>query len=71
MTKFLKQLKKSSGLNVGQKYKWDFREDGKLDLSFIRLPITEKEMNNCKYICGNNFGCKIIEAGFNNPKKYV
>lgn len=65
----LNATKKSSRSNVGQKFKWDFRKDGKLDVSFLRFPITEKEMNECEYSCGNLFGRTIIEAGFNNPKK--
>jgi hypothetical protein len=53
----------------GQRIKWDFRKDGKLDISFLRLNITKKRFKSCKYSCGNIFGRTIIKAGFNDPKK--
>ena len=38
--------KKSNG--IGQKFKYDFSNDGKLDVSFVRLNLTRKEID--KYI---------------------
>ena len=55
---------------IAQNIKWDRRKDGKLDISFIRINKTKKELGKSKYgSCGNVFGRTIINAGFNNPKK--
>ena len=56
-------------LNVAQNIKWDRRKDGKLDISFLRFNFTAKQMEKCKWSCGNVFGKSIIESGFDNPKK--
>ena len=55
---------------VAQNIKWDRRKDGKLDVSFIRINKTKKELKKSKWgSCGNVFGRTIINSGFNNPKK--
>ena len=53
----------------GQRMKLDYRKDGKLDISFIRLGVTKKEFRDCSGSCGNLAERTIINAGFNNPKK--
>ena len=71
ITKMNDQMFKATSMNknsngVGKKYKLDFRHDGKLDVTFVRLDKTESELprwpNNyiLKYLWRNNF---------NNPKK--
>ena len=66
-----KANKKSKFKNgIAQNIKWDRRKDGKLDISFIRINKTKKELKKSKSgSCGNVFGRTIINAGFNNPKK--
>jgi len=55
---------------IPQNIKWDRRKDGKLDISFIRINKTKKELKKSRSgSCGNIFGRTIINAGFNNPKK--
>ena len=55
---------------VAQNIKWDIRKDGKLDVSFIRINKTKKELKKSRWgSCGNVFGRTIINSGFNNPKK--
>ena len=56
---------KGSG-GIGKKYKYDYRKDGKLDITFIRLDKKRKEMH--KYI-NNNYKGWLWLNGFNNPKK--
>ena len=68
-----KSNKNSKTMNgEGQRIKWDKRKDGKLDISFVRLAITKKEMKKCagrSGSCGNFFDRTIVNSGFNNPKK--
>jgi len=66
-----KANKKSNFKNgVAQNIKWDRRQDGKLDISFIRINKTNKELDKSKSgSCGNIFGRTILNAGFDNPKK--
>ena len=68
-----KANEKSNTMNgEGQRIKWDRREDGKLDISFVRLAVTKKEMKKCPDpygSCGNLYGRTIVNSGFNNPKK--
>ena len=63
--------KKSKFKNgAGQNIKWDRRKDGKLDVSFIRINKTKKELDKSKWgSCGNIFGRTIVNNGFNNPRK--
>ena len=66
-----KANKKSNFNNgEGQKLKWDRRKDGKLDITFLRLNRTKKDMKKSKWgSCGNVFGRSIVNNGMNNPKK--
>ena len=61
--KFSKKTKGSSGV---KKYKYDYRKDGKLDVTFIRLDKKRKELH--KHI-NNNYRAYLWLNGFNNPKK--
>ena len=40
--KWSKKNKKSNG--VGQKFKFDYRKDGKIDITFVRIDLTEAEL---------------------------
>ena len=43
-----KANQKSNTMNgEGQRIKWDRREDGKLDISFVRLAVTKEEIKKC------------------------
>ena len=48
----------------GQRLKWDYRKDGKLDVSFFRVPYSKKDGKK-----GNSIERTLINNGFNNPKK--
>ena len=63
---FEKFSKKTKGSSGAKKYKYDYRKDGKLDVTFIRLNKERKEFH--KYINGNYKGWLWLN-GFNNPKK--
>ena len=58
--------KKSNG--IGQKFKYDFSNDGKLDVSFARLNLTRKEIDKPDYPNGIIYR-ELFKQGFNNPKK--
>ena len=58
--------KKSNG--IGQKFKYDFSNDGKLDVSFVRLNLTRKEIDKPDYPNGIIYR-ELFKQGFNNPKK--
>ena len=58
--------KKSKG--IGQKFKYDFLKDGKLDVSFARLNLTRKEIDKPDYPNGIIYK-ELFKQGFNNPKK--
>ena len=46
---------------VAQNIKWDRRKDGKLDISFIRINKTKKELKKSSSgSCGNVFGLSLI-----------
>ena len=51
----VKYSKKTKGSSDAKKYKYDYRKDGKLDITFIRLDKKRKEMH--KYINNNYKGC--------------
>ena len=57
-----KSNKKSNFNNgEGQKLKWDRRKDGKLDITFLRINRTKKDMKKSKWgSCGNVFGRSIV-----------
>ena len=58
--------KKSNG--IGQKFKYDFSNDGKLDVSFVRLNLTRKEIDKPDNPVEIIFR-EVFRQGFNNPKK--
>ena len=58
--------KKSNG--IGQKFKYDFSNDGKLDVSFVRLNLTRKEIDKPDYPT-RIIWRELFRQGFNNPKK--
>ena len=58
--------KKSNG--IGQKFKYDFSNDGKLDVSFVRLNLTRKEIDKPDEPSEVIFR-ELYRQGFNNPKK--
>ena len=61
-----KYSKKTKGSSGAKKYKYDYRKDGKLDVTFIRLDKKRKELH--KHI-NNNYRGYLWFNGFNNPKK--
>ena len=62
-----KHSKKVKGSSGAKKYKFDYRKDGKLDVTFIRLDKKRKKLN--KHI-NNNYRGWLWMNGFNNPKKH-
>ena len=66
-----KANKKTNTMNgEGQRFKWDYRKDGKLDISFFRFPFSKKDAKKKKKNNeGNPMENILIESGFNNPKK--
>ncbi|MDA9838982.1 hypothetical protein N9B99_05165, partial [Candidatus Pelagibacter sp.] len=58
--------KKSNG--IGQKFKYDFSKDGKIDVSFVRLNLTRKEIDKLDHPNGIVYR-ELFRQGFNNPKK--
>ena len=58
--------KKSNGM--GQKFKYDFSKDGKIDVSFARLNLTRKEIDKPDHPNGIIYR-ELFRQGFNNPKK--
>jgi len=64
--KWSKKNKKSNG--IGQKFKFDYRKDGKLDITFVRINISKKELDVPDY--PNDIIYSYLRAeGFDNPKK--
>jgi len=53
---------------ISQKYKFDYRKDGKLDITFIRLDITRKQISDSP---NNNIAPYLWLKRFNNPKKIM
>ena len=51
---------------VGKKFKFDYRKDGKLDITFIRVPKESKDFNRYP---NNNIIPYLWLQGLNNPKK--
>ena len=58
--------KKSNGM--GQKFKYDFSKDGKIDVSFARLNLTRKEIDKPEHP-NDIIYRELFRQGFNNPKK--
>ncbi len=55
----------------GQRMKLDYRKDGKLDISFIRLGVTKKNLEIVVVVVEILAERTIINAGFNTQKKYM
>ena len=53
---------------MGQKFKYDFSKDGKIDVSFARLNLTRKEVDKPDHPNGIIYR-ELFRQGFNNPKK--
>jgi len=64
--KWSSQNKKSNG--IGQKFKYDFLKNEKLDVSFARLNLTRKQIDEPDYPTGLIYK-ELFKQGFNNPKK--
>ena len=60
------QNKKSN--SIGQKFKYDFLKNGKLDVSFARLNLTRKQIDEPDHPNGLIYK-ELFKQGFNNPKK--
>ena len=64
--KWSKKNKKSNG--IGQKFKFDYRKDGKLDITFVRTNISKKKLG--AHDSPNDIIYSYLRAeGFDNPKK--
>ena len=63
--KWSKKNKKSNG--VGQKFKFDYRKDGKIDITFVRMDLTEAGLP--KYPERRIYGFLSKDNYLNNPKK--
>ena len=63
--KWSKKNKKSNG--VGQKFKFDYRKDGKIDITFVRIDLTKAELP--KYPERRIYRLLSQYNYFNNPKK--
>ena len=64
--KWSKKNKKSNG--IGQKIKFDYRKDGKLDITFVRINISKKQLDVPEH--PNDIVYRYLrEKGFDNPKK--
>ena len=64
--KWSSQNKKSN--SIGQKFKYDFLKNGKLDISFARLNLTRKQIDEPGHPNGLIYK-ELFKQGFNNPKK--
>ena len=64
--KWSSQNKKSN--SIGQKFKYDFLKNGKLDISFARLNLTRKQIDDPDHPNGLIYK-ELFKQGFNNPKK--
>ena len=64
--KWSSQNKKSN--SIGQKFKYDFLQNGKLDVSFARLDLTRKQIDEPDHPNGLIYK-ELFKQGFNNPKK--
>ena len=69
LLKITAKNKKSNG--VGQKFKYDFTKDGKLDVSFVRMNFSQKDVgyDNRDGNSAQGYYDYVYNLGFNNPKK--
>ena len=70
--KLLKITAKNKKSNsIGQKFKYDLTKNGKLDVSFVRMKFSNKEVADDKDdgVTSQGFYDYVYNLGFNNPKK--
>ena len=65
--KWSKKNKKSNG--VGQKFKFDYRKDGKIDITFVRIDLTKAELKTVKVTETLMYEWLSKHNYLNNPKK--
>ena len=67
--KFLKMSAKNKKSNgIGQQFKLDMTEEGKLDVTFVRMNVSKKKLDGPEYPTDIIYNY-LREKGFNNPKK--
>jgi len=67
--KFLKMSAKNKKSNgTGQQFKLDMTKEGKLDVTFVRINFSKKQLDGPDYPAGIIYNY-LREKGFNNPKK--
>jgi len=64
--KFSAKNKKSNG--IGQQFKLDMTKEGKLDVTFVRMNVSKKQLNVPDYPSKMIYHY-LRQQGFNNPKK--
>ena len=65
--KWSKKNKKSNG--VGQKFKFDYRKDGKIDITFVRMDLTKSDLRTVKVTETLMYEWLSKHNYLNNPKK--
>ena len=65
--KWSKKNKKSNG--VGQKFKFDYRKDGKIDITFVRMDLTKSDLRTVKVTETLMYKWLSKHNYLNNPKK--
>ena len=65
--KWSKKNKKSNG--VGQKFKFDYRKDGKIDITFVRMDLTKSDLKTVKVTETLMYEWLSKHNYLNNPKK--
>ena len=65
--KWSKKNKKSNG--VGQKFKFDYRKDGKIDITFVRINLTKSHLKTVKVTETLMYEWLSKHNYLNNPKK--
>tara|TARA_B100000780_G_scaffold54894_1_gene34376 strand:- start:698 stop:1612 length:915 start_codon:yes stop_codon:yes gene_type:complete len=64
---FERTSKNKGSKGIGKKYTFDYRKDGKLDITFIRTDLTKKELS--KYSTNTQIANYLVNNGYNNKKK--
>jgi hypothetical protein len=68
--KFEKWSKKDKKYNdVGQKFKFDYRKDGKIDITFVRMDLTKSDLKTVKVTESLMYEWLSKHNYLNNPKK--
>ena len=68
MNEIMARSTKIKSKGESKKYKFDYREDGKLDVTFLRLDKNFKDLD-IKNSINNNISAYLWLKRFNNPKK--